>query len=72
MHFLIGFMSVLRQNKLTTPNTGLAKSGLTSFEETFVLGSTVVLRMNFSANFPPFAKPETVSRNHTTRQKWHI
>jgi len=30
----------------------LAKGGLTSFEKTFVLGSTVLLRMNFSAEFP--------------------
>jgi len=33
-------------------NIGLAKGGLTSFEETFVLGSTVVLRMNISAEIP--------------------
>jgi hypothetical protein len=35
-----------------TPNSGLAKGGLKCFEETFVLGSTVVLRMNISAEFP--------------------
>ncbi len=33
-------------------NSGLAKGGLRSFEETFVLGSTVVLRMNFSDKLP--------------------
>jgi len=35
-----------------TDNSGLAKGGLTSFEETLVLGSTAVLRMNISAEFP--------------------
>jgi hypothetical protein len=33
-------------------NSGLAKGGLTSFEKTFVLGSTVELRMNISAEIP--------------------
>jgi hypothetical protein len=36
----------------TTTNSGLAKGGLTSFEKTFVQGSTEVLRMNISAEFP--------------------
>jgi hypothetical protein len=38
--------------KITGANSGLAKGGLRSFEETFVLGSTGVLRMNISAEFP--------------------
>ena len=38
--------------KVRTHNSGLAKGGLMDFEETFVLGSTVVLRMNNSAEFP--------------------
>ena len=33
-------------------NRGLAKGGLTCFVETFVQGSTFVLRMNFSAKNP--------------------
>lgn len=33
-------------------NSGLAKGGLTCFVETFVQGSTFVLRMNFSAKNP--------------------
>jgi len=39
-----------RQN--TAGNSGLAKGGLTCFVETFVQGSTFVLRMNFSAKNP--------------------
>ena len=35
-----------------TANMGLAKGGLTYFVETFVQGSTFVLRMNFSAKNP--------------------
>lgn len=35
-----------------TANSGLAKGALTCFVETFVQGSTFVLRMNFSANNP--------------------
>ena len=35
-----------------TANMGLAKGGLTCFVETFVQGSTFVLRMNFSAKNP--------------------
>jgi len=40
--------------KQRTPatNSGLAKGGLTCFVETFVQGSTFVLRMNFSAENP--------------------
>ena len=33
-------------------NSGLAKGGLTCFIETFVLGSTFVLRMNFRPKNP--------------------
>jgi len=36
----------------TAHNSGLAKGGLRSFEKTFVLGSTVVLRMNICAENP--------------------
>jgi hypothetical protein len=35
-----------------TANMGLAKGGLTCFVETFVQGSTFVLRMNFCAINP--------------------
>jgi hypothetical protein len=38
--------------KARTANMGLAKGGLTCFVETFVQGSTFVLRMNFSAKNP--------------------
>jgi hypothetical protein len=34
------------------PNSGLAKGGLTCFDETFVQGSKFVLRMNFCAKNP--------------------
>lgn len=36
----------------TSANSGLAKGGLTCFVETFVQGSAIVLRMNFSAKNP--------------------
>jgi len=39
--------------KTTTANSGLALWGLTCFVETFVQGSTFVLRMNISAKNPP-------------------
>ena len=39
------------QNK-TTANSGLAKSGLTCFVETFVLKQTFRLRMKFNAKNP--------------------
>jgi len=39
-------------DKKTAYNSGLAKGGLKSFEETLVLGSTVVLRINISTEFP--------------------
>lgn len=39
-----------------TPNSGFALWGLTCFVETFVQGSTFVLRMNCSANNPPQRK----------------
>ncbi len=35
-----------------TANMGLAKGGLTCFVETFLQGSTFVLRTNFSAKNP--------------------
>jgi hypothetical protein len=40
------------KSKNTVPNSGLAKGGLTYFEEKLVQGSKVVLRMNISAEFP--------------------
>jgi hypothetical protein len=40
----------------TTPNSGLAKGGLTCFVETFVLKQTFVLRMNFGAKNPALRK----------------
>ena len=42
----------LSWDKSPAANSGLAKGGLTYFEETFVQGSTFVLRMNFSAKNP--------------------
>jgi hypothetical protein len=36
----------------TTANSGLAKGGVSCFVETFVQGSTFVLRMNFCAKNP--------------------
>lgn len=39
-----------------TANMGLAKGGLTCFVETFVQGSTFVLRKNSSAKNPPQRK----------------
>ena len=40
----------------TTANSGFALWGLTCFVETFVQGSTFVLRMNISAKNPPQRK----------------
>lgn len=40
----------------TSANSGLAKGGLTCFVETFVQGSAIVLRMNFSAKNPALRK----------------
>lgn len=40
------------ERRTTTANSGLAKGGVSSFVETFVQGSTFVLRMNFSAKNP--------------------
>ena len=40
------------ENRTTTANSGLAKGGVSCFVETFVQGSTFVLRMNFSAKNP--------------------
>ena len=38
--------------RMPAHNSSLAKGGLTYFIETFVLGSTFVLRMNFCAKNP--------------------
>lgn len=40
------------EQRTTTANSGLAKGGVSCFVETFVQGSTFVLRMNFSARNP--------------------
>jgi hypothetical protein len=40
------------ERRTTAANSGLAKGGLTCFVETFVQGSTFVLRMNFNAKNP--------------------
>ena len=40
------------ERRTTTANSGLAKGGVSCFVETFVQGSTFVLRMNFSAKNP--------------------
>lgn len=42
--------------KTTTANSGFALWGLTCFYDTFVQGSTFVLRMNISAKNPPQRK----------------
>lgn len=39
-------------------NSGIALSGLTSFGDTFVQGSTIGLRMNISAKVPRHGKPQ--------------
>lgn len=41
-----------RKIKQRTANSGLAKGGVSCFVETFVQGSTFVLRLNFSAKNP--------------------
>jgi hypothetical protein len=40
------------ERRTTTANSGLAKGGVSCFVETFVQGSTFVLRMNFSTENP--------------------
>jgi hypothetical protein len=42
--------------RTTTANSGFALSGLKCFLETFVQGSTFLLRMNSSAKNPPQRK----------------
>lgn len=53
-------------NERRTPahNIGFALWGLTCFYDTFVQGSTFVLRMNICAKNPHNAKPKTVRRNY--------
>ena len=53
---------IIRKEK-TTANSGFALWGLTCFLETFVQGSTFVLRMNSSAKNPHNAKPQNVVCN---------
>lgn len=50
----------------TSANSGLAKGGLTCFVETFVQGSAIVLRMNFSAKNP--ALRQAAKRYHTLKK----
>ncbi|MCU0440440.1 MAG: hypothetical protein MUC49_21315 [Raineya sp.] len=47
-------------NERRTPahNIGFALWGLTGFYDTFVQGSTFVLRMNICAKYPPQRKAE--------------
>lgn len=47
-----GTIFSMDSERLPAYNSGLAKGGLTCFVETFVQGSTFVLRMNFSAKNP--------------------
>jgi hypothetical protein len=42
------------EQRTNTPNSGLAKGGVSCFAETFEQGSTFVLSMNFSAKNPAF------------------
>jgi hypothetical protein len=42
----------MTKDKRAADNSGLAKGGLTCFDETFVLKQTFVLRMNICANNP--------------------
>jgi hypothetical protein len=46
------------QNKKTATNIGLAIWRLKCFYETFVLGSTAVILLNFSAKNPPHRQAE--------------
>lgn len=47
---------MLNGRRTTTGNSGFALWGLTCFVETFVQGSTFLLRMNSSAKNPPQRK----------------
>ena len=44
------------ERRTTTANSGLAKGGVSCFVETFVQGSTFVLRINFSGKNPAHRK----------------
>jgi len=46
----------MTDDRKTGANSGLAKGGLSCFVETFVQGSTFLLRMNSSAKNPPQRK----------------
>lgn len=59
--------------RMPAHNSSLAKGGLTYFVETFVKGSTFVLRMNFCAKNPAFAKRQNVcgqlNQRHSKKKK---
>ena len=51
-------------------NMGFAKWRVTCFYDSFVQGSTVVLRMNFSANIPPLRKaPKRSAKEEQEKMK---
>ena len=57
------------EKRTTTANSGLAKGGVSCFVETFVQGSTFVLRLNFSAKNPALrqaTKRQDVKKLHFT------
>jgi hypothetical protein len=54
-------MTTTRQTEAHAGNTGLAKVAVQCFVETFVQGSTFVLRINICGENRHFAKPKNVS-----------
>lgn len=56
-------LTMTKTDRNTAGNSGFALWGLTCFVETFVQGSTFVLRMNSRAKIPHNAKPQPVSSN---------
>lgn len=64
------------QTKMPAANSGFALWGLTCFVETFVQGSTFVLRMNSSAKNPPQRKAANRYRqfydNRNSKEKYQI
>ena len=62
-------MLTMEEAKITGANSSFALWGLTCFVETFVQGSTFLLRMNSSAKNPPqrkAAKRQDVKKLHFT------
>ncbi len=66
-------MVELERQKITATNIGLAIWRLKCFYETFVQGSTFVLRLNFCAKNPPHRQAENrygqVQNNDTIKLK---